>query len=373
MPSNRLKLTKLNASDAIEQFKLNSLYNLPDKSSSFFTDKAWVNTWLICLPNDISAGVYLLQEDSNLDPAIIFPGTVQSARRFGISATYLHCGATGNSQLDDLVIEKNSPRIVFPENTFSLQQLLNNANADIFSLPGIAEADYQTLQSRLSIDCWKTFTETKKSYIVNLEKVRSTNKETGYLSLLSSNKRRQIRKSISLYEELGEITTTEPGTTEEALFFFDELCQLHQKEWVKRGEEGAFSGEFLKQFHRRLISDYFNDGNIRLFKITAGSVVIGIVYGFISNNEFLYYQSGFNYSEDNRFKPGLSCHYLLIEKMAAEGLAVYDFLIGDYDYKKSLCTDTYNMLWITCYSNNWRAKLTYFSKHVLTGLKSGGH
>jgi CelD/BcsL family acetyltransferase involved in cellulose biosynthesis len=59
------------------------------------------------------------------------------------------------------------------------------------------------------------------------------------------------------------------------------------------------------------------------------------------------YQSGFNYEEDNRLKPGLVSHRVAIEHCLAAGDAVYDFLAGDDRYKRSLGTHGGRLFWLT--------------------------
>ena len=55
-----------------------------------------------------------------------------------------------------------------------------------------------------------------------------------------------------------------------------------------------------------------------------------------------FYQSGFRYEADNRLKPGLVTHALVIQACLDRGLDVYDFLASEVAgsrYKQSLATD----------------------------------
>ena len=61
-----------------------------------------------------------------------------------------------------------------------------------------------------------------------------------------------------------------------------------------------------------------------------------------------FYQSGFNYEDDNRLKPGLVTHALVVQSCIEQGYDVYDFLAGGpagERYKESLSTDASRLAW----------------------------
>src|SRR4029077_4923351 len=102
----------------------------------------------------------------------------------------------------------------------------------------------------------------------------------------------------------GPVTLTAAGTGDEALIFFDALRELHDRYWQSKRQPGAFDSEFLRRFHRALISAHTDDGRVELLRLSAGQQ-LGYLYNFVSADTVFNYQSGFSYSEDNRNRPGL--------------------------------------------------------------------
>jgi CelD/BcsL family acetyltransferase involved in cellulose biosynthesis len=141
------------------------------------------------------------------------------------------------------------------------------------------------------------------------------------------------------------------------------MATLHQAAWQKRGELGAFASERFTGFHRTLIGRAWAKDKIHLAKITAGSDCVGILYSFYDRKKVYFYQSGFNYEPDNRLKPGLLCHALMIEWYTKYGADEYDFVAGDARYKRSLATDSRNLVWSTIDRDNAKMKsLRWLSK-----------
>jgi CelD/BcsL family acetyltransferase involved in cellulose biosynthesis len=113
------------------------------------------------------------------------------------------------------------------------------------------------------------------------------------------------------------------------------------------GKTGAFAGDFLQGFHRRLVAEGVANGDVQLLRTRAGDGrIIGYLYNFLHRRRVYAYQSGFERSADNRLKPGLVSHHLAIEMNRAAGQGVYDFLAGDSRYKRSLANGVTELLWL---------------------------
>ena len=140
----------------------------------------------------------------------------------------------------------------------------------------------------------------------------------------------------------------------------DALIAMHQKYWNRRGQAGAFSTEFFKNFHRCLISSRFEAGEIQLLEISNSDGPIGYLYNFIYDNQVLYYQSGLNYKSDNKFRPGIICHFMAVKHNLNENHNSYNFLGGDARYKKSLSTNQDNLYYITIGRKNMKQRIEHF-------------
>lgn len=166
-----------------------------------------------------------------------------------------------------------------------------------------------------------------------------------YLSLISSNTRSQIRRSYRLYETRGPIICAVADRLEMALKVYDEMTAIHQNEWKSRGEEGAFSSKFFYGFHKQLIQDRFNQGEIQLVQVKCGDHTIGCLYNFVYNETVYFYQSGIVHEKENRLKPGMITHVEAVLYNARIGNRIYDFLGSDARYKKSLSTHSNQLIW----------------------------
>jgi CelD/BcsL family acetyltransferase involved in cellulose biosynthesis len=168
----------------------------------------------------------------------------------------------------------------------------------------------------------------------------------GFLSRLSRNTRSQIRRSMRLYQEAGELRVQSAETAAQAEAFLTELATLHQAAWRSRGEQGVFASPRFFNFHKLLIAKVFAAGGIKLLRVRAGETTIAVLYLFARSGKVMFYQSGLQQTLDNRLKPGLVAHALAIAELAAAGHREYDFLAGESQYKKSLSTASRRLVWL---------------------------
>jgi CelD/BcsL family acetyltransferase involved in cellulose biosynthesis len=202
-----------------------------------------------------------------------------------------------------------------------------------------------------------------KCHHVTLGKTRPS--KADYLRHLSRNTRQQVRRALRLYEKHGPVSITPARDDSEAKDFLADLKKLHQASWTRRGHAGAFANEVFERFHRDLIEDRFDAGEIQLLRCSAGASAFGYLYNIVRNGWVYAYQSGFRYQEDSRLKPGLVSHCLAIKHNSVQGNRVYDFMAGDSQYKRSLGTDCLDMTWVAIQRPRARLRL----EKALRGLK----
>lgn len=193
---------------------------------------------------------------------------------------------------------------------------------------------------------------THTTYQVNLTNIQSSNDE--YLSKLSSNTRRQIKRSKKEYKKLyGDLKIIFPSDKNECINFFYNLLPLHQEYWRSKNKTDAFYHDGLISFHEDLINKGYPD-NLYIVKIQAGTEVIGYIYNFKYNERIYNYQSGLCYPDNNKLKPGLTSHALLIDQHIKQGDDIYDFMAGDYQYKRSLSTEESTLYTMTINKPSWK-------------------
>jgi len=190
-----------------------------------------------------------------------------------------------------------------------------------------------------------------ESPYVDLDAVRKAGEE--YLDSLSSNTRYQIRRSIRRYtERFGPPEHRVAESAAERLHWLDDLVALHEAHWRDQGSSGAFTDGRL-EFHRSLIraaTSRADDDELRvdISRLRFGSTTIGLLYHLVFRGRVSFYQSGLDYADDPRLKPGLVSHAFAIHHFAEQGLREYDFLGGETDpvrYKRSLANARRPLVW----------------------------
>ena len=329
--------------DLVEEIWTNLLKKSPH---SYFTSWGWISTWIKSLPDRNSVAFVVGYREN--EPVLAFFLGKKKRSKYGLVPTCtMTLNATGDLIYDRLHIEYNSVLSEQPM-VMELMSYLSQLDWDELILPGASRKFVSDLGLTDGADnignFYVIFDEVDKSYFVDLEKVRSSGMD--FLKLLSANRRSQIRRSVKQYQLDGEIEILEASDIEQALVMFDDMVALHQQEWNKRGKPGAFSNDYLSQFHRQLIRNRFAYGEIQLLKIKNDKIVLGYLYCFVYHGDVLFYQSGFRYAEENVYRPGVVSHYHAVIHNAAKGLKTYDFLAGGAGYKSSLSTDAISMYWI---------------------------
>ncbi|HVY44978.1 MAG TPA: GNAT family N-acetyltransferase, partial [Minicystis sp.] len=164
----------------------------------------------------------------------------------------------------------------------------------------------------------------------------------GYSSLLGASTRTQLRRAQRAYGPLSVEVAREPN---HATDVYEELAELHARRWRARGEPGAFARPSFDRFHRALVAARLPHGEIQLVRVRAQNKTIACLYNFVSGGRVLFYQSGVALSDDPHEKPGYVAHAEAVERNAAEGRRIYDFLGGDLHYKERLATGSAPLTW----------------------------
>jgi hypothetical protein len=315
---------------------------------SVFLSGFWIRNWLAALPPETDAELIVISRKA--DPVAMAWIVGKNVVRYGIiKSRTLILNESGHQHLDRLTIEYNGLLSKDKETEYATQGLLEwlgmpERSWDELVMSGIEEATFRAMvKNAKKYGLNVRVTNRMSSPYVDLEKVRTS--ELGYLGLLSRNSRAQIRRSLRLYEQQGPIRVSVARTLNDANAYMARLVELHQEYWIEKGRTGAFEDPTIRRFHRGLIEDGMSKGCVQIVRVAAGERDIGYLYNFLYNGIAYNYQSGFIYSDDNRLKPGIVCHYLAIQHNLNLGCLRYDFLAGDDRYKQSLATDASEQVW----------------------------
>ncbi len=169
----------------------------------------------------------------------------------------------------------------------------------------------------------------------------------------SAQTRSQIRRSNKLIEQMG-FAFTVSRDTKDYLSALTKLQPMHKNTWQE--ESGFCTGTFVK--HMELLAQY-NDSTALI------SNVVAVLIGFVHKDTFYYYLSANETSNNNKIKYGLSLHHFVIHWCSQQDLKYYDFLAGDYRYKRSFTDNTLQFSYLFFQRPSLKTKL----EHWLRGIK----
>jgi CelD/BcsL family acetyltransferase involved in cellulose biosynthesis len=350
---------------------------------SFFLSWTWIGTWLNSLP--AAERPRLMRSQRGGDTVgLALLGSRQVRRHSIISSNGLHLNTTGNERLDDITIEYNALLIdaQFHDAVQSamLKHLIVEVPAwDECHLPGMTHvaaeltaAPGTRLRQRVSttfqVDLDRLGSESRAaSQTSEAEDSKRVGKDIeDYLELLGQKPRYHVRRSLRQYALLGPLKLEAAQTLAQSHAFMAELQTLHSAYWASKGRSGAFLNNYVVSFHQQLIDAAFARGEVQLLRLSAGDKVISCMYNFVYQGKIYHYQSGINYTLfDGQDSPGLVSHAMAVSFNAAAGHRLYDFMAGDQQYKRSLCTDTGELHWLVLQ----RDRLKFNVEDVLRRLK----
>jgi CelD/BcsL family acetyltransferase involved in cellulose biosynthesis len=340
--------------------------------SSFFLSWHWIGTWLA--ESGIQPALLVAHRNSVIVGLALIG---QDCPRFGpLRLPRIHLNQAGVADLDCVYIEYNDVLVdcTGAEATrAACLAVLSGCSAAIgglqwremcWSASAIPAEQMPILQS-LVIEKRKA----SLSPYVDLDAVRDGGSDP--CALLNGNVRRQIRRAIRLYQDMGELCIERASTKEEALAWLEGLRRLHQARWTSRGQPGAFARPFFERFLRGLVERGLGEGVVDILRVNAGRHELGYLYNLVYRDRVSNYQSGFQFGPDGRHKPGLVAHTLAVRYYATDPrLRKYSFLAGTNQYKTSLCTGHEELSWYAYRRASRLPRLTRMIGVIATRLGS---
>jgi len=370
--SRQVVVAEVSGSSSIEQLRgdwerLLAAYGTP----SFFLSWLWIGNWIKILPPETQLHrVTVYRGDL---PEALTIVTSQTVRRKGLFSSRVLALNESLAAGFDMVVEYNGlvgNRADSRVYKSMLSGLIDQfAPWDELQLSAIAEADLFLDESILqALKLSPRVVGESYARFVDLAQLRKT--QSSFVGSLKKKTRYKIRRYLRAIEQRGQIQVSTPNTVDEALCFFDELKALHQTYWQQRGKSGSFANVVWERFHHNIIRDGFDDGAIQLVKVAVGSEVVGVVYSLVASGTINMIQSGYNYHAFPNEHPGYVSLVKVIEYNLDAGNDVFDFLVGDAQYKQSLATDAVKLKWVMLQRH--RVKLSFENflrdvKHKIAG------
>jgi len=141
-------------------------------------------------------------------------------------------------------------------------------------------------------------------------------------------------------------------------FFIDNLIRLHHLRWKNRASEYAFSSQEYVGFHRDVIYSLAKKDCIRFYCIEIDDKAVAIKYCYKFRGGIFFFQFGF---DPNFEKLGLGQVLLgyAIEHAILESNTIFDFLKGEYEYKKIWAKEITRTIYLRIYPK-WNIFIALF-------------
>ena len=333
--------------------------------SSFFLSWGWVCVWLQQLALDLQPIVIKVWSGNELVALGLFVERELSRRIiFHSRAVFLNeypfDGRNMVIEYNGLLVRQGHEEAAYAE---AVRYLFEEHN-DVDEIHFGAISDKSPLVS-IAKDFNNKFTllqeDESHSWQVDLDAV-GDDIDT-YLGGLSKNRRGQIRRSLRIYEEHGPIKVTE------AQNYLEGLKKYHTNRWKMKGGRGVFANPQWENFHRSLITERFQNGEIQLLRVGNSEETIGYLYNFLWDSRVYVLQTGFNMTKDKRLMPGYVVHSLAIIHNKEKGMKIYDFLHGDSLYKRILSNSSSSIYWMVVQKRRLKFLLENFAVKCVRNIR----
>lgn len=286
---------------------------------------------------------------------------------FKQETAYFNC--CGSEEFDVICPEFCNPLISkeAPQDSFGrmLDHLVSHLNVkQVFINAVPIDTMHELQQSCQGRGVHFTIESRSAHHWIDLDQLRSSGRE--HLSSINSRARSTIRKTIEKYEnQFGKVKLRPAESSTVAKEWFDKLIELNLHRFKSKGKTSSFCFPFLKDYHDDLIEHAFPKGEVVMVRLEAGDRIIGYIYGFQYNKVISIYQTGFVFEEDNKLSPGMVAHHLFVQESLSNGISRYDFLAGDYQYKRVLSNEHSELVWIRISKPNFISSV----ENILKKLK----
>jgi len=159
-------------------------------------------------------------------------------------------------------------------------------------------------------------------------------------------------RKVKKYDKVnGEYFSTQ--SAEECRELLEHLFFLHNQRSAERGIESSFCGDDIINFHNKILD---SGKNIYVHWLTLNAEIIAVLYGFLLQRRFFYYQISHD-PKHSTLSPGVVLLYKAIEQCCKIGIKEFNFLQGDEPYKWQWTKDSRTLYMVTMYNRTFSGAL----------------
>jgi CelD/BcsL family acetyltransferase involved in cellulose biosynthesis len=158
-----------------------------------------------------------------------------------------------------------------------------------------------------------------------------------YLRGLPQQKRYTLTSTLRRFEKwapAGQWALERAQTPEQLKRGMSILADLHRERWQADNEPGAFISPRFVAFHDRYARQLLERGQLDLTWLIVRGEPVAALYNFIASRKMCFYQSGRKMNVPGEVRVGVLILIFAIQHAITLGLQEFDFLAGDYDYKR---------------------------------------
>jgi hypothetical protein len=228
-----------------------------------------------------------------------------------------------------------------------ISKIKNISSFDEIIITGIR--DLKKLQLNVK-DC-------NRSLFIDLRRIDS---EEDLLKNLKASLRGDIKRQKRRIEEIGTIQLHRFNTLEESHNILSEFLKMHSSRWPESYK--------ANKFHHSLLIHGFGSKLINFSALKAGNQVLSYHLGFEFNQCFYYYMPIIN-PRYEKLSPGKIHLFELLMYAINNKIVIFDFLLGDENYKKNWANNSYTLHEIHFQNENWKSKLRAYGFVLKSYLK----
>ncbi len=323
--------------------------------ASFFLGVDWIGTWIETYRPCLDIEILRFFHGSQIVGVCLLVWRRQRRGPVWIRRAYLN--ASGEDEWEEVGAESNDLLCLRGWETAvasALRRHLDSQGWDEFVINGCSRTEASAALQQVFPGHEQNVT-TFPSYYVDLNTLRAGGEP--FEMSLSYKVRYNIRQSIKLYQQSGQLRLTRAQSIEHAQAMLAELARLHQDRWTAKGRPGAFASPRFQQFHRAMLAKCFNRGEIDILRVSADDETIGILYNYVLKSKAFFYQCGFKFSDNRKLRPGLVTLQVALQSYLESTLPEFDLMAGDLEYKRSLAEQRRELDWHTVRRPSWRNSL----------------
>ena len=187
-----------------------------------------------------------------------------------------------------------------------------------------------------------------------------------YVSTLGASHRANVRRRIRALERNFDVRFDEVVTHDERIEALGCLIGYHQRRFGGRGT--AFDSDMACAFHDELTARALDQGWLRMYVLRLNGVPAAVMYGFMYDDTFYFYQHGF----DERYQQHSIGLVLMAQSIRAaidEQAFEFDMLWGVEPYKFLWARDTRELRNIHLFPANLSGRM---HRHLLHARRRAG-